>query len=83
MTKTHSNRLKNLAVGAAMTLTLVLAGGATAVVTSSAASAAVTTTKIAVWHAGEDVMVAPVAQTVTDNMVGQVHRFGDDVVGTC
>jgi hypothetical protein len=83
MTKTHSNRMKNLAVGAAMTLALVLAGGATAVVMPSAASAAVTTTKVAVWHAGADVMVAPVAHPVTDNMVGQVHRFGDDVVGTC
>jgi len=83
MTKTHSNRMKNLAVGAAMTLALVLAGAATTVAMPSAASAAVTRTKVAVWHADADVMVAPVAHTVTDNMVGQVHRFGDDVVGTC
>ena len=83
MTKTHSNRMKNLAVGAAMTLALVLAGAATAVSMPSAASAADTTTKVAVWHAGADVMFVPVAHTVTDNMVGQVHRFGDDVVGTC
>jgi hypothetical protein len=83
MTKTHSNRMKNLAVGAAMTLALVLSGAATTVMMPSAASAAVTTTKVAVWHADADVMVAPVAHTVTDNMVGQFHRFGDDVVGTC
>ena len=88
MTRTQSNKMKKLAVGAAMTLALVLAGGATAVLLPSAASAADTTqgTNVVVshvWHTGADVMVAHVQHNLSDNMVGQVHRFGDDVVGTC
>ena len=88
MTGTQSNRMKELAVGAAMILALVLAGGATAVLLPSAASAtdAGQGTNVVVshvWHTGADVMVAHVQHSFSDNMVGQVHRFGDDVVGTC
>ena len=88
MTGTQSNRMKELAVGAAMILALVLAGGATAVLLPSVASATDAgqgTNGVVshVWHTGADVMVAHVQPGFSDNMVGQVHPFGDDVVGTC
>jgi hypothetical protein len=84
MTRTQSNRIKALAAGAAMALAMVLAGGAAMALLPSAASAADATqgTNV-VWHTGADVMVAHVQHSFSDNMVGQVHAFGDDVVGTC